>query len=44
MPVLTLSNTYDVTPDKAVWQYKNYTGSYVDSDISSMIFSSNKFT
>ena len=36
MPVLTLSNTYDVTPDKAVWQYKNYTGNYVDSDVTSL--------
>lgn len=40
MPVLTLSNTYDVTPDTAVWQYKNYTGDYVDSDVSALVSSS----
>ncbi len=37
MPVLTLSNTYAVTPDSAVWQYKNYTGAYVDSDVSGAV-------
>lgn len=37
MPVLTLSGAYDVTPDHAVWQYKNYTGDYVDSDVSSLV-------
>lgn len=37
MPVLTLSHTYDVTPDTAVWQYKNYTGGYVDSDVSELV-------
>lgn len=37
MPVLTLSHTYDVTPDTAVWQYKNYTGNYVDSDVSALV-------
>lgn len=40
MPVLTLSNMYSVTPDSAVWQYKNYTGEYVDSDTSEMTFDS----
>lgn len=39
MPHLTLSNTYDVTPDTAVWQYKNYTGNYVDSDVSALVSS-----
>lgn len=38
MPVLTLSNMYSVTPDAAVWQYKNYTGEYVDSDTTEMVF------
>lgn len=37
MPVLTLSNMYTVTPDTAVWQYKNYTGAYVDSDVSGAV-------
>ncbi len=37
MPILVLSNTYTVTPDKAIWQYKNYTGSYVDSDVSDLV-------
>ena len=37
MPVLTLSHTYDVTPDAAVWQYKNYTGDYVDSDVAALV-------
>ncbi|MBQ7922541.1 MAG: M23 family metallopeptidase [Clostridia bacterium] len=37
MPVLTLSNTYPVSPDQAIWQYKNYTGSYVDSDVSGTV-------
>lgn len=37
MPVLTLSNTYAVMPDSAVWQYKNYTGAYVDSDVSGAV-------
>lgn len=39
MPVLTLSHAYDVTPDTAVWQYKNYTGDYVDSDVTSLVSS-----
>ena len=37
MPNLTLSGTYSVTPDTAVWQYKNYTGDYVDSDITGLV-------
>ncbi len=37
LPVLTLSNTYNVLPDVAAWQYKNYTGDYVDSDVSELI-------
>ncbi len=40
MPSLTLSHTYDVTPDSAVWQYKNFTGEYVDSDVSELVSSS----
>lgn len=38
MPTLTLSHTYDIQPDSAVWQYKNYTGSFVDADTSSLVF------
>jgi hypothetical protein len=38
MPTLTLSGTVGVTPDEAVWKYKNYTGEYVESDVSSMVF------
>ena len=37
MPTLTLSNTYSVTPDTAIWQYKNYTGSFVDADVSAQV-------
>ena len=37
MPVLTLSGAVTVTPDTAVWQYKNYTGQYVDSDTSGLV-------
>lgn len=37
MPSLVLSNEYTVVPDNAVWQYKNYTGSFVDSDVSSLV-------
>ncbi len=38
MPTLTLSHSYDVQPDSAVWQYKNYTGSFVDADTTSLVF------
>ena len=37
MPNLTLSGSISVTPDTAVWQYKNYTGEYVDSDITGLV-------
>lgn len=37
MPVLTLSHEYILAPDSAVWQYKNYTGSYIDTDVSSVV-------
>lgn len=39
MPVLTLSGSVTVTPDTAVWQYKNYTGQYVDSDTTGLVVS-----
>lgn len=37
LPVLTLSGAYKVIPDTAEWQYKNYTGEYVSSDVTGMI-------
>ncbi len=37
MPNLTLSGSVTVTPDTAVWQYKNYTGEYVDSDVTGLV-------
>lgn len=37
MPNLTLSGEFTVTPDTAVWQYKNYTGEYVDSDVTGLV-------
>jgi len=43
MPVLTLSNMYSVTPDTAVWQYKNYTGEYVDADTTQMTFEEEEY-
>ncbi len=39
MPTLTLSRTIDVTPDEASWLYKNYTGDYVEADVSAMVYS-----
>lgn len=38
MPRLTISNSYDVQPDTAIWQYKNYTGSFVDADTTELVF------
>ncbi|MGN1346958.1 MAG: M23 family metallopeptidase [Eubacteriales bacterium] len=37
MPGLVLSGSHSVPPDSAVWQYKNYTGSYVDSDVAGLV-------
>ena len=37
MPSLTLSGSVTVTPDTAIWQYKNYTGEYVDSDTTGLV-------
>ncbi|MBQ3257474.1 MAG: M23 family metallopeptidase [Oscillospiraceae bacterium] len=39
MPTLLLSHEYNVTPDRAVWQYKNYTGEYVDRDVTQIVSS-----
>ena len=36
VPKMTSGNT-EIMPSKAVWQYKNYTGAYVDADISGII-------
>ncbi len=38
VPSMTLSGMYAVTPDAAVWQYKNYTGEYVASDTTELVF------
>ncbi len=38
MPKLTLSGAYDIQPDKAIWQYKNYTGEFVDADVTEQVF------
>ncbi len=38
MPVLILSDEFDVQPDQAIWQYKNYTGEFVDSDTSGIVY------
>ena len=40
MPVMSLSGTVVVTPDSASWLYRNYTGGYVESDVSSFVFPS----
>lgn len=34
MPVLTVAQTQTAIPDAAIWQYKNYSGEYVDADTS----------
>ncbi len=38
LPKLTLSGAYDIQPDSAIWQYKNYTGEFVDADVSEQVF------
>ncbi|MBE6598588.1 MAG: M23 family metallopeptidase [Ruminococcaceae bacterium] len=43
VPALTLSGMYSVTPDTAKWQYKNYTGEYVDSDTAEMVFTETEY-
>lgn len=40
MPVMSLSGSVVVTPDSASWLYRNYTGGYVESDVSSFVFPS----
>ncbi|MBE6540921.1 MAG: M23 family metallopeptidase [Ruminococcaceae bacterium] len=37
IPTLLLSHEYYVTPDSAIWQYKNYTGDYVDRNVDELI-------
>ena len=39
LPVLTVAHTDKVVPDSAVWQYKNFSGEYVDADTSSVVVS-----
>lgn len=38
MPVMTLSGTYDVTPDEAAWLYINYNGEYVDANTEGQVY------
>jgi len=38
MPVMTLSGTYDVTPDEAAWLYINYNGEYVDAETAGLVY------
>ncbi len=38
MPVLTLSGSYDVTPDEAAWLYINYNGEYVDAETAGLVY------
>ncbi|MBE6626616.1 MAG: M23 family metallopeptidase [Ruminococcaceae bacterium] len=37
VPALTLSDTIEVSPDSATWKYKNYTGTYVETDTSGLV-------
>ena len=37
LPTLTVSGTQTVTPDSAVWQFRNNSGSFVDADTSDKI-------
>lgn len=37
MPVLRVAQTEIATPDSAIWQYRNYSGEYVDADTSAMV-------
>lgn len=36
LPTLTVGDSVTVQPDNAVWQYKNYSGSFVDADTSAL--------
>ena len=37
LPALTVAHTQSATPDTAVWQYKNYSGDYVDADTTALV-------
>ena len=37
MPILTIAHTEKAVPDTAVWQYKNYTGDFVDANTSAVV-------
>ncbi len=38
IPTLTLSGKHVVQPDNGTWQYKNFTGEYVDADVTALVF------
>ena len=38
MPVMTLSGSYEVTPDEAAWLYINYNGEYVDANTDGQVY------
>lgn len=42
VPALTISGQTSVTPDSATWKYKNYTGTYVTADTSSIVVPGNE--
>ncbi len=37
LPTLTLSQSHTVSPDAAEWQYKNYSGGFVDANVSDYV-------
>ncbi len=37
LPVMTIGGAYTAVPDSAVWQYKNYTGEYIDADTAELV-------
>lgn len=42
VPALTISGLTSVTPDSATWKYKNYTGTYVEADTSTIVVPGNE--
>ncbi len=38
LPVLTIGGEFTAFPDAAVWQYKNYTGEYLDADTAEVVY------
>ncbi len=37
IPTLRMSENTVISPDNAVWKYKNYTGAYIDADVSDIV-------